>query len=162
LVEVAQFKSAMRRLVSGVCLITTRTADGQRHGLTATAVTSVAAEPPSLLCCVNQSASAALHIRDSACFGVNVLPVEATEMSQRFSGAGPSEMRFTFGRWTTLETGAPILEDAIAAFDCKIAQHMEVGTHFVFLGLIQAVHVSEQPAQPLLYGMGGYGVFQPA
>ncbi len=159
MVEVSQFKAAMRRLVAGVCLITTHTADGHRHGLTATAVTSVAAEPPTLLVCVNRSASAALHIRDSGAFGVNVLSTPETELSQRFSGKGPSSERFDHGTWTQRVTGAPILEEALVAFDCRISHHMEVGSHFIFLGLIEAVHVPPEPGEPLLYGLGRYGVF---
>jgi len=50
----------------------------------------------------------------------------------------------------------------MVAFDCRITQQMEVGSHFVFLGLIEAVNLASEPGAPLLYGMGSYGIFQPA
>ncbi len=159
--ELASFKQAMRLLVTGVSIIATRSALGGWHGLTATAVTSATAEPPTLLCCVNRSASAAPHIAESGVFSVNLLPISATGVSQRFSGQGPAEERFTPGEWLTLATGAPILRAALTAFDCRILQQMQVGTHFIFLGQVEAIHLAEAPAQPLLYGMGAYGAFQP-
>ena len=52
----SDFRKAMRRLTSAVTVITTAHED-RRYGMTATAVTSVSADPPSLLICVNRSAS---------------------------------------------------------------------------------------------------------
>ncbi|MBV8805987.1 MAG: flavin reductase, partial [Sinobacteraceae bacterium] len=50
-VDPLQFKAGMRRLAAAVCLITSTTSAGEKVGLTATAVCSVSAEPPTLLCC---------------------------------------------------------------------------------------------------------------
>jgi flavin reductase len=162
MMELTDFKAAMRRLVAGVTIIATQTEDGKRHGLAATAVTSVTTDPPTLLCCVNQSASAALHISVSRRFSVNVLPIGATEISQRFSGVGPADERFAIGAWKTLSTGAPILHDAITAFDCRVTEQMTMGSHFIFFGAVEAVHLAAEATPPLLYGMAGYGTFAPA
>ena len=160
MVDAAEFKLAMRRMVAGVSIITTLTDDGHPHGLTATAVTTVTADPPTLLCCVNRSASAALHIRDSRRLGVNVLTAESTRISQHFSDTSRTCERFTEGSWISLATGAPILREALAAFDCRISQLTEVGSHFVILGAIEAIHLSPTESKPLLYGMTRYGTFE--
>src|SRR5450631_1475084 len=54
LVPTAEYLSAIAHHVSSVCVITTEVG-GERFGLTATAVSSVCAEPPRLLVCVNKS-----------------------------------------------------------------------------------------------------------
>ncbi len=35
--------------------------------------------------------------------------------------------------WGALETGAPILKNALVSFDCEISQIQEVGTHTIFI-----------------------------
>ena len=48
-----QFRQAMRHLAATVTIVSTE-ADGTRYGMTATAVTSVSMEPPSILAAVNK------------------------------------------------------------------------------------------------------------
>ena len=47
------FKAAMRRVPTGVTIVTT-TLDGVAKGFTANAFASVSAEPPTILVCVNR------------------------------------------------------------------------------------------------------------
>jgi flavin reductase (NADH)/flavin reductase len=151
------FKSAMRQLASGVCLVTTADADGRRSGLTATAVCSVSAEPPLLLVCVNQGNSSYGAIRDSACFTVNVLDVADLELAERFGGAVSGDARFERGAWTTQLTGAPSLASALAAFDCELVDMSDMGSHGVFFGRVVSVHLGAEGGGPLLYSAGRYG-----
>jgi flavin reductase (DIM6/NTAB) family NADH-FMN oxidoreductase RutF len=72
LVPTAEYLSAIAHHVSSVCVITTEVG-GQRFGLTATAVSSVCAEPPRLLVCVNKSGLTYEKILAIGHFGVNVL-----------------------------------------------------------------------------------------
>ena len=59
------------------------------------------------------------------------------------------------GRWSTLVTGSPVLEGAIAAFDCKVVERLERGTHSVIFCEVQAVR-SSPGAEPLIYVDRGY------
>ncbi len=68
----ADFRKAMRRLASAVTVISTAH-DDRRHGMTATAVTSVSSAPPSLLACINRSASLHAPLLASRRFCVNIL-----------------------------------------------------------------------------------------
>jgi flavin reductase len=61
-----------------------------------------------------------------------------------------SEERFKHGVWTELETGAPVLKDALVNFDCEIDDIQEVGTHTVFMCRIVAIQQS-QHEQSLVY-----------
>ena len=60
------------------------------------------------------------------------------------------EERFKHGVWTELETGAPVLDDALVSFDCEIEQIQEVGTHTIFICRVVAIQQSQQE-QGLVY-----------
>jgi len=157
--DIATFKAGMRQLAGHVCVITTVDASGARSGLTATAVCSVSAAPPTLLCCINQQNTSYKAIRDAGLLSVNVLAISDRALADRFATGVGGEARFAVGLWRKLETGAPILESALASFDCRITQAVDVGTHGILFGEIVAVRVRETDAKPLLYAHGQYGGF---
>jgi flavin reductase (NADH)/flavin reductase len=160
-IDAAFFKAGMRQLAGGVCIITSLSPDGRRAGLTATAVCAVSAEPPVLLVCVNRDTRSHDVIRDSGVFAVNVLDVLDQGLAHRFAGTVAGEARFFGACWTQLLTGAPVLESALASFDCRIAQTVDVGTHRIVLGTVQALRRSAAGGKPLLYANGSYGGFTP-
>jgi flavin reductase (DIM6/NTAB) family NADH-FMN oxidoreductase RutF len=150
-VSADEFRSGMRCLASSVSVVTTATAH-ERNGMTATAVMSLTAEPPQLGVAINRSASSFPLIRSSGCFAVNVLSTDHTAIASAFSGArgAKGEARFAFGDWTAAVTGAPVLADAPASFDCRITQEIDLGSHALFVGSVEVVRTS--PAnRPLLY-----------
>jgi flavin reductase (DIM6/NTAB) family NADH-FMN oxidoreductase RutF len=149
----------MRQLAAGVTLVTTATGGGARAGLTATAVCSASADPPQLLACVNRDAEAHDLLLASRILAVCLLGVGQRALADRFAGrTGVSgEARFAAGRWTTLATGAPVLEDAPACFDCRIVGTLAAGTHTVLLATVEAALVRPGIA-PLAYLDGGYGL----
>jgi flavin reductase len=153
------FRAGMRLFTGGVCLITTVDGEGQRGGLTATAVCSVTMEPPTLLVCVNRRSATHDLIRSAGVFAVNVLASSDRALADRFAGGETGESRFGIGDWTRLATGSPILESALVSFDCKIAQMVDVGSHGVFFGEVQDARVAGDSAVPLLYLQGSYGSF---
>jgi len=153
------FKAGMRRLAASVCVITTLNADGTRNGLTATAVCSMSAAPPMLLCCLNQSSNTFQAVSKAKLFAVNVLGTHDHAVAQKFSSGAVGEEKFSVGEWTVAETGAPILASATSAFDCSLMDIFEAGTHGVMFGEIKAIRLRPDAGQPLLYASGGYGAF---
>lgn len=158
-IDVQAFRNGMRRLAAGVCLITTEDETGMRTGMTATAVCSVSAEPPTLLCCINRQNISYPTILRAGVFGVNVLAVDDRPLADRFARPLAANEKFSLGIWRRLTTRAPILESALVGFDCKVASAVEVGTHGIIFGEIQDVLVRPVEAKPLLYGHGSYGGF---
>jgi flavin reductase len=156
-IESEVFKSGMRRLAAGVSIITTTGRDGPR-GLTATAVCSVSVEPPTLLCCVNRGSSAHDTIRAAGILAINFLAEPDQGLATRFSGAETRESRFALGRWSTLATGSPILETALASFDCRVVSTIDGASHSIFFAEVIAARNGEAAA-PLLYFDGNYGGF---
>ena len=58
--------------------------------------------------------------------------------------------RFAAGHWSALVTGSPVLEGAIASFDCRVVERLERGTHSVIFCEVEAVRTTPG-AEPLLY-----------
>ena len=156
--DAAQFKMGMRSLAGAVNIITS-SHGGRLYGMTATAVCSASADPPTVLVCVNQSTTTHAAIDEARIFCVNVLRHEDRELSTLFSGLHSSEMRgegrFRHGSWTRLATGSPVLLNSLVSFDCRVSNRLVHGTHTIFLGEVEELQIGKK-GKPLLYSDGQY------
>lgn len=144
MIEATDFRNAMSLLTTAVNVITTQGEAGM-HGFTASAVCSVTDTPPTLLVCMNQSSRSHAHFVANQVLSVNVLSSQHEQISNAFASSKySSEDRFKLGEWTTLETGSPILQDALVSFDCEIQEIQNVGTHSIFLCRVVAIKQSQQ------------------
>ncbi|MEP9375925.1 flavin reductase family protein [Aquabacter sp. CN5-332] len=150
------YRAAMRKLAGAVSILTVGEGES-RTGLTATSVSSLSVDPPVLIICVNRDASARAEIERRNAFAINLLRPEHQEIADRFAGRGgiKGAARYQGAQWTTLETGAPVLSDALAVFDCAIDDLIERHSHTIILGRVVAARVTEG-AEPLLYWAGSY------
>ena len=146
MIEATDFRDAMSLLTTAVHVIATQR-DSGCHGFTASAVCSVTDTPPTLLVCMNQAARSHAHFVDNKILSVNVLGAQHEQLSNAFASKLSSEERFAQGSWTTLATGAPILEDALVSFDCEIEDIQQVGTHSIFMCRVVAINQSEQQSE---------------
>lgn len=152
----AAYRQAMRELAGHVSVIATGSG-AERTGFTATSVSSLSAEPPTLLVCLNRASSSYPVLERSGSFTVNVLHEGQKAIAERFSGAGGLKgvARYHGADWLTLASGAPALVGASAVFDCMLDELIERHTHAIVIGRVVAVAV--QPGQPaLLYRNGRY------
>lgn len=148
------FKDVMRHYAGGVTIVTVRSGDNT-HGLTASAFVSVSAEPPLVAVIINHEGRGySLFEQRDAVFAVNILREGQDELSNTF--AFSKEDRFAEGNWTTAETGAPILEDALAWVDCTVYSRVSAGSHTVYIGEVQASRVVAPEHKPLVYWNRGY------
>jgi flavin reductase (DIM6/NTAB) family NADH-FMN oxidoreductase RutF len=159
-IDVESFKLGMRRLASGVCLITTIDTDGAARGMTATAVCSVSAAPPTLLCCINRRNATYDAICRSAVFAVNVLSLADRPLADLFATPAAAESKFAAGHWRRDEHGVPLLVSALAAFGCRLDKTVVAGSHEIFFGEIQSIALGAAEATSLLYSHGSYGAFE--
>ena len=148
------FRQAMRRVASTVNVITI-CVDGQPQGITATAMSSLAMDPPSLLVCINRAAALHGSIRDVSHFGVNVLHRDQEHLAQMFADRNKAALRFTEG-WHLDCERPPRLLDAQASILCRRIDHHQFGTHSIFIGVVEDVVVRPE-VDPLVYLDGKYG-----
>lgn len=154
--EATLYKQLMKQH-AGVPVIIATGSSGHRTGLTATAFCSLSDSPPSVLVCVNKSASAYPVIRETGSFSVNILREDQATIALCFSGQTglKGEDRFTGGQWITQSTGAPVMADSLGSLDCLLEREYEHGTHAVFVGLVQSIR-SDEESEPLIYFRGGF------
>lgn len=154
------FIAGMQRLAAAVTVVATD-ADGVRLGLTASAVTSLTAEPPTILASVNREAGSHDLLIEAGRFSVNVLARDQEDVAGAFAGftglEGPE--RFEVGEWSTGSLGMPILAGALVAFECVVDTVVPRSTHDVLIGSIEAVTISDAPIEPLLYVDRSFGGF---
>ncbi|QHE83515.1 flavin reductase family protein [Hydrogenophaga sp. BPS33] len=156
--ERASFRQAMRRMASTVSIIAAEHG-GQRGGLAATSLTSVSADPPTVLVCINHSASAFALVRAAGQFSANMLGCDQRAIGDGFGGQGPREERFARGQWVHDDTGTPYLLATQATLICRVVEELPYATHTIFLAEVVRTLVSEH-VDPLLYADGRYGSVQ--
>jgi len=147
------FLQAMSRAANSVCVVTTDGAAG-RAGVTVSAMTSVSVDTPnpSLLVCIHSLSPACEAIQRNRVFCANLLSSAQAKVSDSFAGRTEAKGvdKFNAASWTTAETGAPLLDGALASFDCRVMHDVLVGSHRIFVGEAAAV-VSPTEGLPLLY-----------
>jgi flavin reductase (DIM6/NTAB) family NADH-FMN oxidoreductase RutF len=154
----APFKQGMRALAGGVSVIATQDSMGLYVGLTATSVTSLSADPPSLLVCVNRSSAIAEALQAGIHFSANVLAHDQVDIAQAFGGqrAVRGVGRFAYGAWFRSNGDVPLLGGARVSFECVVAEAMEWATHRIVVGRVCDVHFTNPSAKPLVYHDGRY------
>jgi flavin reductase (DIM6/NTAB) family NADH-FMN oxidoreductase RutF len=145
------YRDGMSRFAAAVHLVTT---DGPAGpcGFTASAACSVTDDPPTLLVCLNRASKLHSLFEQNKVFCLNTLAAHQQELAQTFArrSGTPMTERFALPIWEKLKTGAPVLRDAVANFDCRIIHVQEVGTHWVIFGAVQEVQLPRNDSA-LLY-----------
>lgn len=152
-----QMRDGMRRLASGVCVVTANNLLGQRFAMTASSVTSLSDSPPSLLVCINTDSRINQPLLETQSFSINILSSNHQLVSNTCASPNTDEQRFGVGDWVkNQQTGLFYLSDAEAVFFCEKVSVLEHGTHNVFIGNITKVNTNAADAEPLIYLNGGY------
>lgn len=151
---VESFRQAMRRVASTVNVISL-CLDGEAMGITATAVSSLSMDPPSLLVCINRAASVHTSIELVTHFGVNVLHRDQEDVARIFADRRFHAERFVNG-WDNDCVRPPRLIDAQATMLCRRIDHHQFGTHSIFIGVVEEVWTRDG-IDPLVYLDGVFG-----
>lgn len=150
-------RAAMRRLAASVTIVSAKVAD-TRYAMTATAVTSLSFDPPSLLICVNSTASIHDALTPNTPFCINILRQGQDDISNLCAGGADGEARFVKGNWQDRD-GIPFLDDAQASLFCTVAKAVAHGSHTIVIGDVTHIKVSDD-VDPLLYVDGGYASYK--
>jgi len=155
-VSPTEFREAFSILASTVTVVTTGGPRGFA-GVTCSAFCAVSDSPPTILVCVSRKSAANEILKANSVLCVNALCETQIHLSNLFSGVGqvPMAERFTDESWHQLQTGSPHCRNAVAAFDCRISDVRDVGTHSVFLAEVLATARSADRI-PLVYRSRSY------
>lgn len=150
--ETRALRDAFGAFATGVTVVTTREPDGTPRGFTANSFTSVSLDPPLLLICPAKAALSCEVFAEAPYFAVNVLADDQKEISGLFASRSPRKFEQT--SWRAGIDGMPILDGALARFECARHRVVDAGDHLIIIGRVTQYHTSE--GRPLGYFRGGY------
>lgn len=151
-------KKALSWWTTGVTVVTASASD-RIHGMTVSAFSAVSLDPPLVLVCADKASLTHPVIAEGRVFAVNILARDQEELSQRFASKQDEHRRFEGLAYRTGKTGAPLLDDTVAALDCRVVAAHDAGDHVIYVGEVEEVQLSAD-REPLLYQGGGYGAFR--
>ena len=149
-----RFRDALGHFATGVAIVTARGGDGRPLGLTVNSFASVSLDPPLVLWSLDRTSDRFTAFMQTSHFGVNVLGDTNRTLSQRLSRKGELGLE---GEKLRDGVYVPLLDDAIANFECGVEQRHDGGDHVIFVGrVLDFTHKAH--GHPLLYYRGRYRV----
>ncbi|HEY5701620.1 MAG TPA: flavin reductase [Gammaproteobacteria bacterium] len=146
------FRRALGNYLTGVTVVTTVDEFERPRGITANSFTSVSLDPPLVLVCIAKNADSYDAFVSGDSFTVNILADSQRSLSQLF--ASKSADKFDAVRWHRGDNGAPVLDDSLAWFDCRMYRQTDAGDHAILIGEVTCFDT--MAGQPLGYCQGNY------
>src|ERR1700754_4229351 len=148
--------AALGRFATGVTVITTRAESGQLIGITASSFNSVSLDPPLVLWSLATKSASMPVFRANSHYVVNVLASSQLDLCRRFATVKGD--RFAGVSHAAGDTGMPVLDGALAWFECHNRSRYDEGDHVIFVGEVERCGVREDATQtaPLVFHAGGF------
>lgn len=153
-----RFKAALGRFASGVTVLTVRD-DMDDHGITVTAFASVSLDPPLVLASVAHASYLHEVLLRRDLWTVSVLAVGQRSIASRFSETGRPSARLLLAdlpHHRGSHTDALIIDDGMAALECRTEQRVAAGDHTLLIGRVLDVAYVAEGGAPLLHVTGSY------
>lgn len=145
-------KDAFATYMTGVTVVTARSACGRPVGFTANSFTSVSLDPPLLLVCAGNHLSSYSVFKTVEHFAVNVLAASQRDVSKIFASSKGD--RFSQVDWQPDAFASPLLCGAASNFSCTTHKRVLAGDHTILIGRVHAVACNGEAG--LGYARSGY------
>jgi len=146
------FRRALGQFATGVTVVTARTSDGRKVGVTVNSFSSVSLEPPLVLWSLSRQAPSFADFTHATHFAVNVLAGNQHHLSRQFSTPLPD--KFSGVEFAEGPAGVPLLSGVNAHFVCRNVRQYDGGDHVIFLGEVEDYKYSD--GEPLVFHSGRY------
>lgn len=146
------FRDVLGRFCSGVTVVTS-VLDGEPVGMTCQSFSSVSLEPPLVMFIPAKSSRAWPQMQQAGHFCVNFLARDQEAVSNAFASRGAD--KYAGVSWSPSKTGAPLLDGVIGFVDCTLHAVHDAGDHWVVIGRVQDLGVTDK-VEPLLFYEGRY------
>ena len=147
-----EYRKTLGQFVTGVTIVTTTSEDGTPRGFTANSFTSVSLDPPLVSICIGDFNEGIDIFKNSKYFAINILNENQMEISNIF--ATPSQNKFDNTKWFKGDSGAPIIENSLAWFECSNFEQIRSGDHIILIGNVKSF--KKDSGYPLGYYNGSY------
>jgi flavin reductase (DIM6/NTAB) family NADH-FMN oxidoreductase RutF len=151
----AEFRKALGLFATGVTVVTVDH-EGEIHGMTANAFTSVSLDPLLVLVCVDHRARTHAHLHAKKRFGINVLSESQRAISEYYARSTERHQHAeeAGARFDRTRHGTPVLHGALAYLECRLQTAHDAGDHTIFIAEVEDAVVRE--GNPLLFFRGKY------
>lgn len=150
--DLRDFRGALGQFATGVTVVTTLGVDGRKVGMTANSFTSVSMEPPLVLWCPSKRAPSLADFEESTHFAINILASDQHVLSRQF--ATPSADKFAGAETSEGIAGIPLLDGAVATFQCRTVSRHDAGDHVIYVGEVEKYE--NAGGDPLVFHAGKY------
>ncbi len=148
------FRRALGSFVTGVTVITTDSPEGP-VAIVANSFASVSLDPPLVLWSPAKSSRRFEHFAGSRRFAIHVLGAEQRDICAAIS---KSKTAIKDVPTHLSHCGMPIIEGALATFECNLAATHDAGDHVIIVGEVTKAH--HRGGEPLVFQGGNYGEFK--
>ena len=125
-------------------------ASGRENAFTAAWVMQTSFQPPMLALSINPLHSSYALLKAGGGFTVNVLQRGQRELALHF-GLPQSASKLASVAWRPSRSGAPILDQAMAWFECELDGECASGDHVLVVGRVIYCGLLDAAAMPLDY-----------
>lgn len=151
--ESRDFRNALGRFATGVCVVTANTDERGPMGMTVNSFAAVSLEPPLVLWSLQYGSDCYETLATASFYTINVLAGEQVELSKLYARTGAHDLlpeHYRVGG-----NGAPILHGSLASFECEAWQRLDAGDHLIIVGRVTAMENAGE-GEPLLFYSGAY------
>ncbi|AIO66868.1 flavin reductase family protein [Burkholderia oklahomensis] len=154
--DIGAFRQALSQFATGVTVVTTRAPSGQLIGITASSFNSVSLDPPLVLWSLAHKSASMPVFRTNSHYVVNVLAASQHDLCMRFATLKGN--RFEGVSHAEGDSGMPVLDGALAWFECHNRSRYDEGDHVIFVGEVErcGVHPDAASLAPLVFQSGGF------
>jgi 3-hydroxy-9,10-secoandrosta-1,3,5(10)-triene-9,17-dione monooxygenase reductase component len=150
--RISEFRRVMGRFPTGVVVVAAWH-DGKPYGMAVNSFASVSLDPLLLMFCAGRDSSTWPYLRAAGRFAVSVLSADQAEACKVFAARGAD--RFAALPWSLNLSGQPVLDGAIAWFDCVLADVLPAGDHDIVLGRVLNMREGTDEG-PLVFHRGAF------
>lgn len=155
MLDTQRFRDALGQFPTGVTIVTSMTAGGDRLGMTISSFNSLSLDPPLVLFSMSRAANSFVAWQQAKRYAINVLSEDQEELSNKFARAKAEKW---IGQ-TILggKSGVPLLPNAVIAFECEAYDRHDGGDHEIFVGRVVELHENRaKRGHPLVFFGGQY------
>lgn len=147
------FRGALGSFVTGITVVTADSPAGP-VAIVANSFASVSLDPPLVLWSPAKSSKRFADFSSAQRYVINVLGADQRDICAAIvkSKAAIADVPTKTSRW-----GLPMIEGALATFECDLEATHDAGDHLIIVGRVTQAH--HEPGRPLVFHSGRYGTF---
>lgn len=148
-----QFRSALGRFATGVCVVSAMNPMRQAIGMTINSFSSVSLNPSLIQWNLKSDSLTYRLFNQISCYSISVLSNAQLEISKRYARSGDHVMLSEDCVYSP--RGIPFVKNSLAHFECSSWQSYAAGDHHIIIAAVEGF-VANSQEEPLVFFKGSY------